>query len=161
MNKAFFLFFIGFILFDNFCLAQVPSPADTVRTVEIISGRSLREKSIDSVNKIETIAGNVLIREGFTKFSCDSAIINRQQNTIEAFGNVHINDADSLHTYAQYLKYLGNSRVAYLKKNVKLTDRKGTLLTEELEYDLGAGIGKYNNGGKVINVSTVLTSKEG
>ncbi len=161
MNKAFFFFFSGFILFGNLCLAQVPSTPDSVRVIEIISGRSLREKSIDSVNKVETIAGNVLIREGFTKFSCDSAIIDRQQNTIEAFGNVHINDADSLHTYAQYLKYIGNNRIAYLKRNVKLTDRKGTLLTEELEYDLSTGIGKYNNGGKVINGSTVLTSKEG
>jgi len=161
MNKAFSFFFLGFILFSNLCLAQVPSQSDPVRTIEIIDGRSLREKSIDSVNKIETIAGNVLISEGSTKFSCDSAIIDRQKNTIEAFGNVHINDADSLHTYSQYVKYLGNNRIAYLKRNVKLTDRKGILLTEDLEYDLAAGIGKYDNGGKVINGTTVLTSKEG
>ena len=35
------------------------------------------------------------------------------------------------------------------------------LTTEELEYDLNARIGTYYNGGKVVNKSTVLTSKEG
>jgi len=158
MYKIFFTACL--LLVKIHCFAQVPAP-DSVRIIEILSGLSLREKTIDSLTKIETIAGNVMLKEGATKFSCDSAIINRKLNTLEAFGNVHINDADSLHTYAQYVKYIGTERVAYLKKNVKLTDNKGTLLTQDLVYDLKAGIGKYHNGGKVINGSTVLTSSEG
>ena len=158
MYKVFF--FIGFLLMKVHCFAQVPSP-DTLRIIEIINGLSLREKTIDSLTKIETIAGNVLLREGATKFSCDSAIINRKLNVMEAFGNVHINDADSVHTYAQYLKYIGAERIAYLKKNVRLTDRKGTLTTDDLVYDLKTGIGNYHNGGKVINGKTILTSSEG
>jgi Organic solvent tolerance protein OstA len=158
MQKIFFL--SCFVLLKVYCFAQVPSP-DTMRVIEIIKGLSLREKTIDSLTKIETIAGDVLVQEGSTKFSCDSAIINRKLNTLEAFGNVHINDGDSLHTYAQYVKYIGSERVAYLKKNVRLTDRKGTLLTQDLVYDLKAGIGKYHGGGKVINGTTTLTSNEG
>lgn len=161
--KSFLKFlFVVFSLFSFYTSdAQVTSTPAPDRTIEIVSGLSLREKTIDSANKIETIAGNVFLREGLTKFYCDSAIINRKDNTIEAFGNVHINDDDSLHTYSQYLKYYGDNRLAYLKKNVKLTDSKGTLLTENLEYDLAAGIGKYNDGGKVVNGSTVLTSNNG
>lgn len=156
------IFFPGLcILLHHDIIAQAVPSSPQERTIEIVSGRSLREKAIDSLNKIETIAGNVFLRENLTKFYCDSAIINRKDNTIEAFGNVHINDDDSLHTYSQYLKYYGDSRLAYLKKNVKLTDNKGTLLTENLEYDLAAGIAKYNDGGKVLNGSTVLTSING
>lgn len=162
MNKARHFFIVVFLFITSYSLAQIPPSAhDTVRTIEIINGKSLREKSVDSVNKIETIAGNVLIKEGLTKFNCDSAIIDRRLNTIEAFGNIHINDADSLHTYGQYLKYYGDKRFAHLKKNVKLTDRRGTLYTDDLDYDLAAGIGNYYNGGKVINGTTVLTSKDG
>jgi len=51
--------------------------------------------------------------------------------------------------------------MAYLQKKVKLTDGKGTLTTEELEYDMNSRIGSYRNNGKVVNGSTVLTSKEG
>jgi lipopolysaccharide export system protein LptA len=138
-----------------------PQPQDTVRVIEIVKARSLREKTIDSVTTIETAAGDAVIKEGYTTTYCDSVVINRRTNIVEAFGNIHINDNDSIHTYAQSLRYVGAERIAYLKKNVKLTDKKGTLLTDELEYNLRTGIANYKNGGKVINGQTVLTSKEG
>ena len=42
--------------------AQITAPqqpaADTLRTIEIIQGQSLREKTIDSATTLKTIAGN-------------------------------------------------------------------------------------------------------
>ena len=139
----------------------IPPPKDTVRIIQIVKARSLRDKTIDSLTTIETAAGDAVIKEGFTTTYCDSVVINRRTNIVEAFGNIHINDNDSIHTYAQSLRYIGNDRIAYLKKNVKLTDKKGILLTDELEYNLRTGIATYKNGGRVINGSTVLTSTEG
>lgn len=133
---------------------------DSIRTIQIIQGKSLRQKQVDSTTLIETIAGNVIIKEGLTTFYCDSAIINRKTNIVEAFGNIHINDNDSIHTYSQYLRYVGNERVAYLQKNVKLTDKKGVLLTDELVYNLRTGIATYKNGGRITNERTVLTSDD-
>lgn len=164
MRKALPFFWL-MVLFckADFSFSQISPavPSENLRTIEIIKGNTLREKTIDSVTKIETIAGNVIIHEGTTKFTCDSAIINRRLNTLEAFGNVHINQADTVFTSSQYIKYLGNERVAYLKKNVKLTDKKSTLTSQELEYNLTTGIAKYNTGGKVVNGKTVLTSTQG
>lgn len=134
---------------------------DTVRIIQIIKARSLREKKIDSVNSIETAAGEAVIKEGLTTTYCDSVVISHPSNIVEAFGNIHIDDNDSIHTYAQSLRYVGNDRIAFLKKNVKLTDKKGTLLTDELEYNLRTGIATYKNGGRVINGKTLLTSQEG
>jgi len=137
------------------------SKADTIREIQIIQGNSLREKSIDSATRLQTISGNVILKEGLTLFYCDSAIINKETNVLEAFGNIHINQNDSINTYSQYLKYIGKDRIAYLKKEVRLTDKKGTLYTQELEYNLSNSIGKYKNGGKVVNGKTILTSTEG
>lgn len=137
------------------------NPADTIRIIKIVQGKSLRLKTIDSANVLETIAGNVIIKEGLTTFSCDSATLNRKTNILEAFGNIHINDNDSIHTYAQSLRYVGADRIAYLKKNVKLTDKKGTLYTDDLEYNLRTGIATYKGGGRITNDKTVLTSEEG
>ncbi|HMO63334.1 MAG TPA: OstA-like protein [Ferruginibacter sp.] len=142
-------------------ILQAQTTADTIRLIKIIKGQSLREKKIDSANSYQTIAGNVHLSEGNTSFFCDSAVINRITNIVEAFGNIHINQQDSIHTYAQYMRYLGNDRIAFLRRDVKLTDKKGTLTTQELEYDLKNSIGKYTNGGKVVNGKTVLTSREG
>ncbi|MBK9530268.1 MAG: LPS export ABC transporter periplasmic protein LptC [Chitinophagaceae bacterium] len=139
---------------------QTTASGDTIRSIEILRGNSLRLITIDSVTSLETIAGNVIIREGLTTFYCDSATINRKTNIVEAFGNIHINDNDSIHTYAQYLRYVGAERMAYLKKKVRLTDKKGTLYTDDLEYNLRTGIAIYKSGGRIVNEKTVLTSRE-
>jgi len=137
------------------------SQGDTIRVIKIIKGKSLRMINLDSANILETIAGNVIIKEGLTTFYCDSATLNRKTNILEAYGNIHINDNDSIHTYAQSLRYIGEERIAYLKKNVKLTDKKGTLYTDDLEYNLRTGIATYKNGGRITNEKTVLTSQDG
>ncbi len=158
-----FLFFVGVAS----CYAQqgrniVPPRAnDTSRIIYIKQAKSLREREIDGGNMLQSAAGDVIIKEGKTTTNCDSAVYNKITNILEAFGNIHINDADSIHTYGQYLKYIGLERIAYIKKNVRLTDKKGTLFTEDLEYNLRTGIAVYKNGGKVINGKTTLTSTEG
>jgi len=141
-------------------ISATPS-SDSIRAIRIVQGKSLRLITIDSATSFETIAGDVIIKEGLTTFYCDSATINRRTNIVEAFGNIHINDNDSIHTYAQNLRYVGADRIAYLKKNVKLTDKKGTLYTDDLEYNLRTGIATYKNGGRIVNEKTVLTSRDG
>lgn len=136
------------------------SASDTIRTINIVQGKNLRQKTLDST-VLETIAGDVIIKEGLTTFYCDSAALNRKTNILEAYGNIHINDNDSIHTYAQSLRYVGTERIAYLKKNVRLTDKKGTLYTDDLEYNLRTGIATYKNGGRIVNGKTELTSLEG
>lgn len=137
-----------------------PVPTDTGRVIQIIQSNNLRQKLVDSA-EIETAAGSVIMKEGLTTFYCDSVMINRKTNIVEAFGNVHINNNDSIHTYASYLKYVALDRTAFLKKNVRLTDKKGTIFTDEMEYNLRTGIGIYKNGGRVVNGSTILTSSDG
>lgn len=159
--------FLIFILVSCSCkvsaqqIINASNPGDTIRIIKIVQGKNLRFKTIDSATVLETIAGDAVLKEGLTTFSCDSATHNRKTNILEAFGNIHINDNDSIHTYAQYLRYVGADRIAYLKKNVKLTDKKGTLYTDELEYNLRTGIATYKGGGRITNERTILTSEEG
>lgn len=154
------------LLFPLVIWGQSSLPADTLpkrdsaKIVQILKADKLRVIDKDS-NKLNMFVGHVLIRQGNTLIECDSVVQNALLNMVEAFGNVHINDADSVHTYSQYLKYLGDTRMAYLKKNVKLTDGKGVLTTNELEYDINSGIGVYKNNGKLVSEGNVLTSKEG
>ena len=161
-------FTTGIILFFILVSGNLPAQqiinasasSDTIRTIRIVQGKNLRQKTTDST-VLETIAGNVIIKEGLTTFYCDSATLDHKTNVLQAFGNIHINDNDSIHTYAQSLRYVGTERIAYLKKNVKLTDKKGTLYTDDLEYNLRTGIATYKNGGRITNDKTVLTSEEG
>ena len=101
-----------------------------------------------------------MIKQDSTLFYCDSVVLNKSRNLLEAFGHVHINDNDSVHTYSDYLRYFGNEKKAYLNGHVKLTDGSGTLTTPDLDYNLNTHIGIYTKGGKVVSDKTVLTSKE-
>ncbi len=151
-----------------FVKAQTSNPpvTDTTKAatgmrLEYLKGARTHLRKIDSLNQFISYAGDVIMKQDKTLFYADSVSINTITNVLEAFGNVHINDADSVHTYAQYLKYLAKDKKAYLKKRVRLTDGKSTLTTEELEYDVTVKIGTYLKSGKVVNEKTTLTSTEG
>lgn len=162
--KYLLLFF--FLMMAGTSFSQVVPPpepaADTsIREFEIISGPSMRAIRIDSVTTLQTIAGGAVIKQGTTIFHADSAVVNPTTHEMEAFGNIEINQADTVHTYSQYLKYLGVEKIAYLKNKVKLTNHSGTLFTDDLDYNLQTGIGNFHNGGKVIEGKSVITSIEG
>ncbi|CAL1517375.1 OstA-like protein [Chitinophaga sp. MM2321] len=142
--------------------AQFPAqPAQKPGTViEIIKADTLQTIERDSINVTKFI-GNAIFKQGTTLFNCDSAVKNNNTNIIDAYGNIHINQADSVHIYGNYLNYDASTRIAILKENARLTDGKVTISGPELQYDMNAKIGSYLKGGKLVNGASVLTSDEG
>ncbi|MBW8684821.1 OstA-like protein [Chitinophaga rhizophila] len=133
---------------------------DTTQVIHIIQSDKLNVLTKENV-QLNRFIGNAIFRQGNTLFYCDSALINRQSNVLDAYGHIHINQADSIHIYGEYLHYEGNTRMATLRDNARLTDGKVTLSGPELQYDMNARIGTYVKGGKLVNGSSVLTSQEG
>ena len=167
----FCLFIAGLIINPAVSFSQVTAPptssasqppGDSLLTVEILPGvRKLEFRTINDSTQLQILAGNVALKQGTTFFYSDSCVINNNTKTFEAWGRVHINDADTTHIYSNHLRYLINKKIAYLDGAVKLTDGKGILTTPDLEYDMSTSIGIYKHGGKVVNKKTILTSKEG
>lgn len=156
------LLFTALMVMPVLLPAQVTqiAPNDTSDIVLIKHADRLRYEKKDSATELQMLAGNVFLQQENTKFYCDSAVIDRKTGVVQAFGKVHINDSDSIHTYSDYLIYYSDTKKAFLKKNVKLTDGKGVLTTNDLEYDTDTKIGIYTNGGKLVRDKTVLTSQE-
>ena len=147
---------------------EINQPKDSIKTKVITQENFLYILAADKQylqksdsNQLVSYAGNVKVRQGKTLFYADSAIINPIFNTLESFGNVHINDADKVHIYSQYLRYMGIEKKALLTNKVRLTDGKSILTTENLTYDVNLKLGTYLYGGKVVNKKTTLTSTEG
>ena len=148
----------------QFSLAQRTAIKDTLKpgkTIVIIRAEHYNFEDRDSTGKFIALAGNAKVKQERTFFDADSIVLNQKENYLEAFGHVHINDADSVHTYADYLKYYGKDKKAFLKNNIRLTDGKGTLTTNDLDYDVGIKMGTYHNGGKIVNRQTTITSRDG
>ncbi|MBK8311535.1 MAG: hypothetical protein IPL04_12190 [Chitinophagaceae bacterium] len=164
------LFLAILLLSRGIMFAQIVTPiqptsaptADSSLLVEILPGvRKLEFRKVNDSTQLQILAGNVKLKQGTSLFFCDSCVINNNTNTFEAWGNVHVNDADTVNIYSNHLRYLITKRLAYLDGGVRLTDGKGTLTTPDLEYDMTTDIGIYKKGGKVVNKKTVLTSQEG
>jgi lipopolysaccharide export system protein LptA len=162
---------IGYFLILILCFSQstnaqnmlggTNAPIDSnSKLIEFLSAETYNVKKKDSMDFL-ILVGHVKIRQGKTLLYGDSLILNTTLNTLEGFGNIHINDADSVHTYSDYLKYIGNTKKAFLRKHVKLTDGKGVLTTDSLDYDVSVKIGNFKKGGKLVRNKTTLTSKEG
>ncbi len=136
--------------------------ADTTKKVDILHANKLQFLKPNDSTELQILTGDVKLKQENTLFYCDSCIINNNNHVFEAFGHVHINDADTANAYSDYLRYLTDKRIAYLQKNVSLTDGKALLTTDNLEYDVDTKLGIYTNGGKVVNnKKSVLTSDEG
>lgn len=150
-----------FLLIVSACVAwaQGPPLQDSSMRLDILKANRYNFEKKDSVTSLLSLAGQVQLRQQGTLFFADSVVLNQNTNILEAFGNIHINDGDSLHTYSKYLRYKGNEKLAYLKTNVRLVDKKGSVLTtNELNYDMNLGMAEYMKGGKVVNKKTILTS---
>jgi lipopolysaccharide export system protein LptA len=139
----------------------INNKSDSLKVVEILSANKYGYSKKDSLTELLLLVGKVALKQEGTIFYADSAIYNRKAKIVEAFKNVHINDRDSVHAYSDYLLYHTDSKVAFLKKDVRLTDGKSTLYTQELQYDVNPRVGNYRQGGRVVNGTSVLTSEEG
>src|SRR5690606_24255341 len=94
--------------------------------------------------------------------SCDSAYLYEDQR-VDAFGNVTINEGDSLFVHGDRLRYDARERMARVEGNVRLRNADMELTTPSLDYDLGARRGMYNEGGRIESHTeqNVLTSRTG
>jgi len=89
---------------------------------------------------------------------CDSAYLHEKTNSFEAFGNVRMEQGDTLFVYGDYLNYDGNTKFAKLRHNIRLEDKQATLFTDSLDYDRVANLGYYFDGGLLVDEENELSS---
>lgn len=131
-----------------------------VQQIEIVNANTFEyDESIG--NQAKRLIGDVVFKHENVFMYCDSAYFYSSINSLDAFGNVHIKQGDSINAWGKQLNYNGNKKYAVLTNNVKLTDGDMTLTTPELFYDMDKNIAHYNSGGKIINKDNTLTSNLG
>lgn len=128
--------------------------------VEILNSDSLLfERKTGS--SLKRLIGNVELEHEGIRLFCDSAYMYDDRNLVEAYHDVHILQGDSLHLYGDYLRYKGDIRMAEFRDNVVLIDKKTTVKTDFMDYDLNNDIAHYFNGGIIHNEPDTLISGQG
>jgi len=111
-------------------------------------------------NGAQRLIGDVRFRQDNALMFCDSAYLYKD-NSLDAFGHVHIQEGDSIHLYGDLLKYNGNTKKALITKNVVVNKGDMQLTTDELNYDIATSIGYYVTPARIVNKENTLTSNTG
>lgn len=145
---------IAFAL-NQACVAQ------PVRKIELLNADIIDYDEYKLGKEIRRLKGNVSMKHDNAILRCDSAYFNSTKNNISMFSNVHINFGDTINLYGDSIKYFGNIRTAYVRNNVKLTNKNVVLTTDSLNYDRNLNLGYYFNYGTIKDGDNSLVSEWG
>ena len=109
----------------------------------------------------QILVGDVVFRHDSMYMYCDSALFYETSNSLDAYGNVKMNQGDTLFLYGDRLHYNGDEMLAKVRENVVMIDKKMRLTTDSLNYDRTINLGYYFNWGTVEDTLNVLTSEWG
>lgn len=134
---------------------SVPTPNNT-KKIEL---RKAEQMVRNNTPVIELHDNVELYHDGATMY-CDLAYLDDQNNRFEAIGNVRIIQGDSIELKGDYLHYDAIYRLAKMRNNVVLEDKKAmaTLFTDSLNFDRMVNIAYYFDGGMVVDTINELTS---
>lgn len=112
----------------------------------------------DRLPDVQVLVGNVCFRHDDIYLYCDSAYFYESKNSLDAFSNVKIIQGDTLFVYGDVGYYDGNTRMARLRKNVRMENKSALLTTDSLNYDRMRNVGYFFNGGQLEDSLNVLVS---
>jgi len=161
VSRLFFLLlYAAGVFLSPVAFAQTKTDTAGKVPIEVMPGTGRLQYVQTDTGAINKLIGNVVLKQGENMMYCDSAYFNLDKNTVEAFGNVRVIQPGSEAT-SDYMRYLGNNKLAFMKGNVMLTDGQSNLWSEEVEYNTATKIGIYKQGGTVQNETTTLSSNAG
>jgi lipopolysaccharide export system protein LptA len=117
----------------------------------------------ERIANAQILNGDVVFRHDEMLMYCDSAYFYEGTNSLDAFGHIRFVQGDTLSGFCDKLFYDGNTKLARMRRNVRLvhgrSDENPTILTtDSLNYDRAAGIAYYYSGGEVKDTLNTLTS---
>jgi len=107
------------------------------------------------------LLGNVYIEHEGISMRSKKAIHYKKSNILKAFGDVVLNQGDTITQTSTYVQYNGNTKKARSWGNVILKDQLMTLTTDTLYFDRLKQILYYRSGATIKDTTNVLESKEG
>lgn len=117
---------------------------------------------------VQVLVGNVTFRQGDMFMHCDSAVFFTSPalpaDSMEAYGNIKMEQGDTLFLYGDYMDYSGSQQLATVYgegRDVRLINRDVTLEAPILRYSQLYDLGYYDSGGKLTDPNNELLSIEG
>jgi lipopolysaccharide export system protein LptA len=153
--KKLFFFIISFTFFwGSFSSAQEKKKI-------IIENSDFTNKDQTEIPGAIVFTGNVRVIHDGVKMTCNKAYQFQEENYIKLFGNVKMNQGDSLFLDSRYAEYNGDKKFAYATGNVIMRSPDMTLTTDTVYFDRSIQQAYYNSYGKIVSGENTLKSKSG
>jgi lipopolysaccharide export system protein LptA len=109
----------------------------------------------------QILTGDVRFSHDGAILYCDSAHFYNTTNSLYAYGNVHMEQGDSVFLYGAWMFYEGNTKLAKVRQNVRLENGGMTLFTDSLNMDRVTNISYFFDGGLLVDSVNELSSEYG
>jgi len=155
--KKNFLFLASFFILLSFntLLAQAPPKKIVVENSDFVD---IQQEEIPGAIRYR---GNVRILHDGVRMTCNTAYLFQKENYVKAFGDVKMNQGDTVFMDSRYAEYQGNIKFAYATGNVVMRDPKMTLTTDTINFDRRIQQAYYNTYGTIKDQENTLVSKSG
>jgi len=147
-------FFILFLVFSQFVFSQEKKEIRVIRSDFV-------DMDQDEFPDATLFVGNVEVEHAGATMFCNKAYLFQKTNIIQAYGNVHIVQGDTLFLDSKYAEYDGNTQIAKSSGDVILRDPQMTLRTDKIHFDRTTQQAYYNTNGVITNAENFLESKSG
>ena len=105
--------------------------------------------------------GNVRIIHNGVRMVCNKAYHFKDENYVKAFGNVQMNQGDTITMNSRYAEYNGDKEFAFATGDVVMRSPESTLTTDTVYFDKKNQEAFYNTYGTIRNKENTLRSKSG
>ncbi len=119
------------------------------------------DKNQNEIPGAIVFTGNVQIEHNGVKMNCNKAYHFIDEDYIKAFGNVYINQGDTITLNSRYAEYDGKTLQAFATGEVNMRSPDSNLVTDTIHFDRKIQQAFYRSNGTVTNKDNVLKSKSG
>lgn len=107
------------------------------------------------------LLGNVFVEHQGVSMRSKKAIYYKNNNFLKAYGDVVLNQGDTITQTSDYVEYSGNTKKAISWGKVELKDPLITLTTDTLHFDRDQQLLYYQSGATIKDTTNILESKVG
>ena len=143
--------------------AQTPfetSPPANPNAIRILHSDFI-DKNQNEIPGAIIFTGNVQVEHKGVKINCNKAYHYTDEDYVKAFGNVSLNQGDTIVMNSRYAEYNGKTQFAFATGDVNLRSPDSNLVTDTIYFDRSIQQAYYKSWGTITNKENTLKSKSG
>lgn len=155
----------AFVLLFSFIVGNAQTPTQPIAPTNPNAIKILHSDFIDkNQNEIPgaiIFTGNVQVEHKGVKINCNKAYHYTDEDYVKAFGNVSLNQGDTIVMNSRYAEYNGKTQFAFATGDVNLRSPDSNLTTDTIYFDRSIQQAYYKSWGTIENKDNTLKSKSG